>query len=151
MLLGCVPYVISYDHLCLEEADGLRIKERSTTSENSQHEELHFARIGLPTEAELTRPGFRIKIYTPLNTGPVLFLEPVSSDGAELKISGFNIYPTSSGVAASTQFKYWFDVKSAKGSTLVFTIEDSTGKVIGRESLRYKIRSRGFGYGVDAI
>ncbi len=149
MLLGaCSPFVMSYDHVCFEEANGLVILERSASSTDSQGKPLRFAKTRLPLKAQLRRDDYLVEIDTPANPMPVVFLNVRTLRGERLKLRGGNIhlvYPT------VNDYSHSFHVHEACGEPLTFEVLDSSGRVLGHERLEYRVRTRGFSYGIEAI
>jgi len=145
---GCSPYVISYKHVCLAEENGVEILERSTISDDPQGNPLLFAEAQMPLRAVLKRPAYVVQIDTPQNPMPVVFLNARSPEGAVLEIEGAyvrRVHPDAVGYTHS------FYVRETDGKPLEFLIRDGSGQLLGQESLRYEVRSRGIAYGVEGI
>jgi hypothetical protein len=145
-----VPSVISYHHVCFLEGDGVEVIRRSADSLDSQGKPLFFAKVGLPTEARLSRPSYVVLIDVPLNPTPVVFLAVSTVDDKTLHIDGENlkVIAATSGMGLHG-YQYTFDVERADGRPLIFTVKDAAGNTLGTETLRYSVRSRGVAYGVD--
>lgn len=145
---GCSPYVISYQHVCLAEEDDLEILERSTTSNDAQGNPLLFAEAQMPLRAILKRPTYVVQIDTPQNPMPVVLLNARSPDGAVLELEGAHVHRTHPHSVGHTHSFY---VREAHGKPLESLVRDASGKVLGTESLRYDVRSRGIAYGIESI
>jgi hypothetical protein len=151
-LAGCAPYLMSFTHLCFEEQAGLEVLARSTASPDTQGNELHRPKVGMPLKLRLSRPSYSIDFDTPLQISPVVFLSARDEHGVTLNISGASVKRVFPGSGAELDgFEFSFYVQEAKGAPLYITIADPTGKVLGTETLRYKIVSRGYAYGIESI
>lgn len=142
---GCVPYVRSYDHVCLEESSNLKITRFSEISPASDGKPLQAPKVGLPIEARIDRPNYQLIIHVPLNPNPVVFLDGTASNGGELRLSGPNL------IKMQNNYQYSFLAEKAKGAPISIFIRDSNGNLLGTENVSYRLRSRGYEYGVDAI
>jgi len=156
MFTGCAPYVISYKHVCFKEINRLRVVERSSSSTDSQGNRLLWAKIGFPTKVQVSGSAYLIDIEIPINPLPVVFLNVRDNDGKVLMLSGPHIVELAktSGIFLKEGYRYSFLVTEAIAQpeqVLTVTIKDDAGATLGNEVLPYKIRSRGFTYGVDAL
>ena len=142
---ACGPYLISYKHVCVEESPVLSIIKISESSTTPNGAPLHSPKIGLPLEARIDRPDYRILIHTPMNPEPVVFLDAQTRSGAVVSITGPNL------IRIHNNFQYSFLVGPAKGSPMSLSIYDSQGKLLGTERVNYRVKSRGFTYGIEAI
>jgi hypothetical protein len=149
---GCSPYVMSYTHLTFNAEDGLEVLERSSTSPDTQGNNLHSPKVGLPLKLRLVRPAFTLVFDTPLETSPVVLLSARDPQGRTLRISGTNVRRVYPGSAAELDgFDFSFYVQDAKGEPLSISIADASGKQLGAEVLPYKIVSRGYSFGFDGV
>lgn len=144
-ICGCAPYVLSYDHVCLEESSTLKITRFSGISLASDGKPLHWPQVGLPIEAQIIRPNYQLIIHVPLNPKPVVFIDVTASNGDELRLTGANL------IKAQSNYQYSFLVDGAKGSPISISIQDINGKLLGTETVYYRLKSRGFTYGVESI
>jgi hypothetical protein len=146
---GCSAYVIPYKQVCFEEENGLTVIERSPLARDSQGKPLTFATSDLPVRARLERPEYSVLIDTPQGSGiPVVFLNVVAPDGRALDIEGKHVrhvHPDAVGYSHS------FYVREANGAPLEMVIRDPTGRVLGSETLRYRIRTAGVVYGIEGV
>ena len=144
-ITGCAPYLISYEHVCVDESPTLRIIKVSAQSNASDGSPLLAAKVGLPVEARLEGNGYEITIHTPVNSQSVAFLNAHSSSGSPLVLVGPNLR------RLQQNYQYSFLVRETKGSPISFSVFDSQGKLLGTELITYRIQSRGFTYGIEAI
>jgi hypothetical protein len=145
---GCSPYVIPYKQVCFEEENGVTVIERSPLARDSQGKPLTSATSDLPVRARLERPEYTVLIDTPQGSIPLVFLNVVAPDGRALDIEGkhvHHVHPDAVGYSHS------FYVREANGAPLEMVIRDPTGRVLGSETLRYRIRTAGVVYGIEGV
>ena len=149
---GCSPYVATYTHLRFEPADGLEVLAKSTSSPDTQGAELHSPKVGMPLKLRLSRATYTVLFDTPLQSSPVVFLSARDAHGLPLTISGGNVRHVYPGSAAELEgFEFSFYVQEAKGEPLSITIQSLSGEVLGKETLPYKIVSRGYSFGIEGV
>jgi hypothetical protein len=149
---GCAPYRIDHRHLVLEPMPGLEVHRRSTPAD-SPGEELRRPRYGLPLECTLRRDRYTVVLSMPLGmTTPMLFVgahtpldETLVVEGAHLR----GVHPDAR--EANADHPYTFMVEEAEGKPLQITIRERDGTLVGRETLRYRIVSRGVASGIEWI
>jgi hypothetical protein len=148
--VGCSPYRIDYRHLVLESVPGLEVQRRSTPAD-SPSDELRRPRHGLPLMTTLRRERYTVVMFTPLGAGmPMLFVGAHSPLDEALVVEGpqlRDVHPDAR--AANPEHPYTFMVEEAKGRPLTITIREPDGTLVGRETLRYRIVSRGVAWGIE--
>lgn len=144
ILTACTPRDFSYTHAVLQDVDGLRVLERSTSSLDSQGRELQFPVVGLPIRSELRRPHYVIEFHTPLQTRPLMFFTATSASGEQLVVAGPTIHRVAPGSAEELEGHFYsFYFQETKSLFVEFTVSDAGGNVLGAEKLRYSVVSRG--------
>jgi hypothetical protein len=143
---------IDYKHVVVAESDALKVQERSTNSTSSQGEPLSRPRVGLPTLSVLTRTNYTVVINTPVNAVAVVFLRVESNDKSELHLRGPHLFELERTSGAALEgYRSSFLVSQAKGAPIEFDVVRQDGVVIGRESIKYQLVSRGYIWAVDAL
>ncbi|WP_306600410.1 hypothetical protein [Geothrix sp. 21YS21S-2] len=140
---SCAPYADSRKHVWIQETSALTVTKRSGEAENRKG--FAFAKGNLPIEAEFRGNGFKVVISTPVNPEPVVFLEVKTAHGEPGMLSGPHL------IAVQPNFHFSFLVREAKGEPLAFSVFDSRGHMLGSATIRYRMRSRGLSYGIEAI
>ncbi len=148
--MACKPYAIAYRHLCVEEALNMKLIKKSDVSNNSQGEPLKWPKIGLPLEMILENPEYIVTIYTPLANRAVVFLNIQSTSQTDLTLSGPNINRVDID-RPDVKYMYDFDVNKANGDPIRFSIFTTQGRCLGVENLKYKIITRGYAVGIEAL
>jgi hypothetical protein len=143
---GCSPYVIPCKQVCFEEENGLTVIERSPLARDSQGKPLTFAASDLAVRARLERPEYTVLVDTPQGSIPLVFLNVVAPDGRALDIEGKHVHHVHPD---ALRYSHSFDVREANGAPLEMVIRDPTGRVLGSETLRYRIRTAGVVYGIE--
>lgn len=144
-MFSCTPFVKNYQHPCFLEKNGLIIVSRSKNSYDSQGKNLNNPIIDLPIECTVNRKAYKLYIYTPINTQPVVFINCYDINNKKIIIRGSHI------VNAKYQFHYSFMLSEAKGEPVKIEVLDQYGVIIGNEELTYIVKNRGFKIGIDSI
>ncbi len=145
LLLCACTRLVRYHHLVVTGSAGLEVTERSNVSNDSQGNPLSAAKIGLPTKSIVRGKGYTVTIHTPSNATPVVFLKV---DGGKsnraLSLRGAFLGPLEGNSAMGLEgYQYYFMVDEAAGRPIAFDVLTPRGGLLGKESLRYKLTSRG--------
>jgi hypothetical protein len=150
----CGPSIYSYKHLCVKASTDLIIINKSTISTDSQGKSLKLAKIGLPLEARLEKHDYVIKIYTPLANVPIVHLVAQTHSKENLILAGPYIQkydPSIFDKNNNVHYQYGFIVGMANGNPIKLSVFNNKGECLGVEIINYKIITRGYAIGVEAI
>lgn len=143
-LWACTEHEFTYRHAVLEDADGLSVIERSTSSLDTQGRELQSPILGLPIRSELRRPTYVVEFHTSLQSSPLLFMAATSSAGEQLVVAGPHIHRVAQGSAEELEGHFYsFYFKEADSPFIAFSVSDARGNTLGAERLRYSLVPRG--------
>jgi hypothetical protein len=128
----------------LGPAAGLRVLEAIDTTRLPR---LPWSFGPVPQRYELTTPHYRIVFATPDGTYPYgLFIESATAGDEDVSVEGNRIIGPHGGL-----FRYHVAVTDYDVNTLVFTVRDQSGNVLGNHSLPYSLERYSYLCGFQGI